>query len=382
MKFINRFDNWQTDLLELRENKYMREKISDTFISIFYNPATHILHLHQLLEKTPDQVLVHLKLLKKYIRENKLEPDILSITSDQGNEYKGSFQEYLFQHGVQQRIVLFDDLQLSQINVMCRYIRQRIQKAVQEKYEEIQDANELEDGQLILEQEDITDIINKFIKFHNFEKKTVDFKKPPVEVTREDVQFLNNKKSIQNQDFQEFHNFKIGQLVHVLLKRDKLEKQRVRKWSQGTYKIVYKIGSFYQLIPQPFDYNQYAETFKLNDQNQPFSCPVYFRKCYQIKDATKESKLYYSYELENTNFYTFDKILNITNKDGKKVKLEDLGTASKMQIQITRKGKPTKFYIKPYQIKTQDRAIITPVEEAYFTNQPMPANYIPAFQMI
>ena len=45
MLFVNKYDSWQTDLLELRENKYMKEKVINCYISIYYNPATHIMHL-------------------------------------------------------------------------------------------------------------------------------------------------------------------------------------------------------------------------------------------------------------------------------------------------------------------------------------------------
>ena len=35
--------------------------------------------------------------------------DIQTITTDQGNEYKGVYEDYLFETGIQQRMVLFDD---------------------------------------------------------------------------------------------------------------------------------------------------------------------------------------------------------------------------------------------------------------------------------
>ena len=43
--FVSQFDNWQCDILELHESKYMREKVKDCLINIFYCPATHILFL-------------------------------------------------------------------------------------------------------------------------------------------------------------------------------------------------------------------------------------------------------------------------------------------------------------------------------------------------
>ena len=52
--FINQFDNFQSDILELHETKYMKEKVTDCLINIFYNPANHILFLTQLENKTPE----------------------------------------------------------------------------------------------------------------------------------------------------------------------------------------------------------------------------------------------------------------------------------------------------------------------------------------
>ena len=76
----------------------MKEKVQDTYISIFYTPAPHILHLKQIHNKTPAQTLEHLKEVYAYIKD--LDVDIQTITTDQGNEYKGVYEEYLFETGI------------------------------------------------------------------------------------------------------------------------------------------------------------------------------------------------------------------------------------------------------------------------------------------
>ncbi|CAL6106705.1 Conserved_hypothetical protein [Hexamita inflata] len=365
MKFVNHYDTWFIDLLEFRENKYMKEKVSNSFISIFYNPATHLLHLKQIQNKTPDQIVIHLKLLKEYIKTNNLDHDVTQLVSDEGNEYKGQFQEYITKHKIKHRVALYTDSQLAPINSMCRYIRNRLFRMIQDKYQDQNQENK--EGQILVDENEVDEIIDDFIHYHNYEHIIPLYKCTPVEIDRKMVFDINNMKTIQNQEFNKLHVFEPGDIVKVLLKKDKLDKQRIRKWSQGTYQVVYKIGSFYQLIPKPFDYDQYSKTFLLKNRNNPFSTPVYFRKGYELKLDDKESKKYYSYEMEDTNFYAFDKILKIDGQD--------------VQIQINRNGRVTKYMIKLNQMKGQDLLTETPAELNYYQGFSLPKYYVPVFQM-
>ena len=47
--------------------------------------------------------------MQKYLDELDLEPDILTVTSDFGGEYKGVFENYLVEHDIVHKVVLFDD---------------------------------------------------------------------------------------------------------------------------------------------------------------------------------------------------------------------------------------------------------------------------------
>ncbi|CAL6072934.1 Hypothetical_protein [Hexamita inflata] len=97
----------------------MKEKLQNCFVSIFYNPATHMLHLKLITYKTPIWTVEHFKELQRYLVDNDLEPDIDTLTTDYGGEYKGVFEDYLTRFNVTHRVVLFDDLQLCSSLYMC-----------------------------------------------------------------------------------------------------------------------------------------------------------------------------------------------------------------------------------------------------------------------
>ncbi|CAL6040444.1 Conserved_hypothetical protein [Hexamita inflata] len=386
--FVNQYDSWQADLLDIRESKYMKEKVDTQFVSIFYNPACHMLHLKLLPNKTPAQTLEHIKILQKYLVELDLEPDIVTLTSDFGGEYKGIFDEYLVEHDIAHRVVLFDDLQLAPINSICRYLRFRIQRAIQEL---IVNENQHHQGQIHITQSQLETILDNLIKYHNFEKVIGLYDKTPVNITREQVDDVNLVKQAQNDELNNVYDFYIGDLVKVLLLKNKLEKKREGKWSKGTYKIINKIGSFYQLIPEPFDFKQYAQTFKLQ-RGYPWGIPAYHRKCYQLKFAKEPSKEYYSYELENTNHYTFDSIQAAVNQKDNVVSVydaldENLSNdvfyrikASTANTFLKEDSKMT-YKIRPNQLKLHDKSIITHIEDNYLFGLDMPPGYVPVFLM-
>ncbi|CAL6026125.1 Conserved_hypothetical protein [Hexamita inflata] len=386
--FVNQYDSWQTDLLELRDSKFMKEKIRSQFVSIFYNPASHMLHLKLLSNKTPAQTLEHIKDVQKYLDELDLEPDILTVTSDFGNEYKGVFENYLVEHDIVHKVVLFDDFQLAPINSICKYVRGRIQRAIQELDDFTED--QFEKGQVYITQKQLETILNNLIKFHNFEKVIGLYQKVPVKITREEVDDVNAVKQAQNDELNKIYDFDIGDLVNVLLLKEhqKFDKKRERKWSQNSYKIVNKIGSFFEVIPEPFDFKQYVETFKLQ-RGYPWGIPAYHRKCYQLKFAKKASTKYFSYELENTNFYTFDSIKAAVDQKGNVASVYDalqqtnvnyLIKASTVNTFLKEDSKTT-YKIKPSQLKTYDKTDITPIEDNYLFGMALPEGYVPVFLM-
>ncbi|CAL6058708.1 Conserved_hypothetical protein [Hexamita inflata] len=386
--FVNQYDSWQTDLLELRDSKFMKEKIRSQFVSIFYNPASHMLHLKLLPNKTPVQTLEHIKDVQKYLDELDLEPDILTVTSDFGNEYKGVFENYLVEHDIVHKVVLFDDFQLAPINSICKYVRGRIQRAIQELDDFTED--QFEKGQVYITQKQLETILNNLVKYHNFEKVIGLYQKVPVKITREEVDDVNAVKQAQNDELNKIYDFDIGDLVNVLLLKEhqKFDKKRERKWSQNSYKIVNKIGSFFEVIPEPFDFKQYVETFKLQ-RGYPWGIPAYHRKCYQLKFAKKASTKYFSYELENTNFYTFDSIKAAVDQKGNVASVYDALQQTNVNYQIKastvntflKEDTKTTYKIKPSQLKTYDKTDITPIEDNYLFGMALPEGYVPVFLM-
>ncbi|CAL6106373.1 Conserved_hypothetical protein [Hexamita inflata] len=395
--FVNQYDSWQGDLLELRDSKYMKEKLQKCFVSIFYNPATHMLHLKLITYKTPIWTVEHFKELQRYLVDNDLEPDIDTLTTDYGGEYKGVFEDYLTRFNVTHRVVLFDDLQLAPINAMCRYIRGRIQKGIQDLSELSDDQHD--SGQVYINQDQLETILDNLMKFHNFEKSIRLYSKTPAKITREEVDDINAVKQVQNEELNGLYDFQLGDIIHVLLLKEnsKFDKKRERKWSQGTYRIINKIGSFFQVVPDPFEFNQYVQTFKIQ-RGHPWGIPAYHRKCYQMKFAKFKdnkqmtSKDYFSYELENTNFYTFDKILAAVNNKGQSVKIYDVLEhaddivyrikPSDVNTFIKDHTKSTTTYsIKPSQLKAYDKSMITPVEDQFLFGMDYPSYYLPVFLM-
>ncbi|CAL5977466.1 Conserved_hypothetical protein [Hexamita inflata] len=391
--FVNQYDSWQGDLLELRDSKYMKEKLQNCFVSIFYSPATHLLHLKLITYKTPIWTVEHFKELQRYLVDNDLEADIDTLTTDFGGEYKGVFEDYLTRFNVTHRVVLFDDLQLAPINAMCRYIRGRIQKGIQE-LSELSDEQH-DSGQVYINQDQLETILDNLMKFHNYEKSIRLYSKVPAKITREEVDDVNAVKKAQNDELNDVYDFKLGDIVNVLLLKEnsKFDKKRERKWSRGTYKIINKIGSFFQVIPEPFDFDQYVQTFKLQ-RGHPWGIPAYHRKCYQLKFAKNQtlSKEYYSYELENTNFYTFDSIQAAVNNKGQTVKIYDvLEHAEDINYRIKPSSSntfikdhsksTTTYSIKPSQLKAYNKSLITPIEDKYLFGLDLPQFYLPVFLM-
>ena len=58
-----------------------------------------------------------------------------------------------------------------------------------------------EKQQYLLTNDDLNPLIDKFVKFHNFEKKIPLYKEVPVEITRAEVDGVNVQKSIINKEY-------------------------------------------------------------------------------------------------------------------------------------------------------------------------------------
>jgi hypothetical protein len=56
---------------------------------------------------------------------------------------------------------------------------------------------------------------------------------------------VNVAREFHNAKIEEKHNFKIGDIVNVTLKRMPIEKGRLQKWSDGAYKIINRDGNHF-----------------------------------------------------------------------------------------------------------------------------------------
>ena len=53
------------------------------------------------------------------------------------------------------------------------------------------------------------------MKYHNTEKINVLYKKVPIEITRDEIEIVNDIKRNQNKAFESSHKFQIGDIVKV-----------------------------------------------------------------------------------------------------------------------------------------------------------------------
>ena len=132
------------------------------------------------------------------------------------------------------------------------------------------------------------------MKEHNFERKVKPYIKTPASITAEDVDDINNLNQKHNDKIKEFH---VGDRVKILLKKDKLQKGRHQKFSDGFYQIVGKDFRQYLIKPLNFSLARYSSYFTL-PEDELKGTPVYFRKSYElrkIKDG-KTNKYYFPAE--------------------------------------------------------------------------------------
>ena len=64
------------------------------------------------------------------------------------------------------------------------------------------------------------------MKEHNFEKEIPLYKTTPDKIIREEVEYTNDIKNNLNKQFVSKYNFKPGDIVKVILKKENLEKSR------------------------------------------------------------------------------------------------------------------------------------------------------------
>ncbi|CAL6016563.1 Conserved_hypothetical protein [Hexamita inflata] len=300
MVYISQYDDFYLDLIFLKDSKYVSKKIPDLIISTYYNSANHRIFVQNIQSKTPKEILNSFISFQNYIL--KFEDQFIdTITTDQGNEYKGSFQQILLQNDIQHRIIIKDandHKSMSAINGIASFVRSSIMNN-------------------LLKQDNINvqKACDDFMEYHNFKRQIPLYKKSPDKITRDDLESMNEYKSNLNKKHIDSSNkFQIGDYVQVINKREDKEKKRLKKWSDQVFQIFDKQGQTFMITPINFDMNKYKDilgstkndTYRYSD-DLPYAQPVYRRKYYEMK-ISKQNDKYFPYESEDTRLYQFNKI--------------------------------------------------------------------------
>ena len=130
------------------------------------------------------------------------------------------------------------------------------------------------------------------MKDHNFERKVRPYNKTPASVTVDDVEKMNEINRDHNESIKEF---KIGDKVKIQLKKDKLQKGRHQKYSDGYYEIIGRDFRHYLVKPLNFDLKAYSNYFTLPEAELK-GTPVYFRKSYEMKLINDVNNYYFPAE--------------------------------------------------------------------------------------
>ncbi|CAL6113040.1 Conserved_hypothetical protein [Hexamita inflata] len=300
MIYINYYDDWYLDLIFIKDTKYLEKEIPDLIIALFYNAANHRLFVSHTSNKTPQQSLQAFISFQQYIQGF---PDqfIDKIITDQGNEWKSIFEQTLLQNNIQHQVIIRnvnDHKSLAHINGMAAYVRKNITKLI--------DAQEIINVQRALDE---------FMSQHNFKRKIPLYKQTPNNISREDVNNMNEQKEQYNKKYIDKSNeYQIGDYVQIINKREDKEKKRLQKWSEQVFQIFDKQGQTFMLTPLNFSMSKYKDVLGVTKNNTerysddlPFSNPVYRRKYYELRQAKPNDK-YLPFEQEDTRLYQFNKI--------------------------------------------------------------------------
>jgi hypothetical protein len=123
----------------------------------------------------------------------------------------------------------------------------------------MKDNNGSEDFKVSTQQ--LSALFEQFNKVHNFETKVKQYKETPAHITREQVERTNVAREFHNAKIESKHAYTFGDKVNVVLKRMPIKKGRIQKWSDGTYKIIDRIGNHYLLSPMHFEFKTYTTDY-------------------------------------------------------------------------------------------------------------------------
>ncbi|CAL6086354.1 Conserved_hypothetical protein [Hexamita inflata] len=301
MVYISQYDDFYLDLIFLKDSKYVSKQIPELIISTYYNPANHRIFVQSIPNKQPKEILNSFISFQNYIL--KFEDQFIdTITTDQGNEYKGQFQQTLQRLDIEHRVIIKDandHKSMSHINGVSSFVRNSIINNLLKQQDSI----------------DVQKACDDFMQFHNFERQIPLYKKTPEKISRDDLEVMNEHKSnLNKKHIDASDKFQIGNYVQVINKREDKEKKRLKKWSNQVFQIFDKQGQTFMITPINFDMKQYKDVLgkTKNDTHRysddlPYAQPVYRRKYYEMKMAQKND-LYFPFEQEDTRLYQFNKI--------------------------------------------------------------------------
>ena len=83
--------------------------------------------------------------------------------------------------------------------------------------------------------------------------------------------------------------------------------------------------------------------------------------------------------MENTNFYTFDKITSCVNRNNKKIIDQSLFFKNQNDYWYLILQRGEEFKIKPFAVKSMDHTLVMPIEENYWNGKKLPGFYKPVF---
>ncbi|CAL6032976.1 Conserved_hypothetical protein [Hexamita inflata] len=301
MVYISQYDDFYLDLIFLKDSKYVSKQIPELIISTYYNPANHRIFVQSIPNKQPKEILNSFISFQNYIL--KFEDQYIdTIITDQGNEYKGQFQQTLQRLDIEHRVIIKDandHKSMSHINGVSSFVRNSIINNLLKQQDSI----------------DVQKACDDFMQFHNFERQIPLYKKTPEKISRDDLEVMNEHKSnLNKKHIDASDKFQIGNYVQVINKREDKEKKRLKKWSNQVFQIFDKQGQTFMITPINFDMKQYKDVLgkTKNDTHRysddlPYTQPVYRRKYYEMKMAQKND-LYFPFEQEDTRLYQFNKI--------------------------------------------------------------------------
>ena len=307
--FVNEFDDWEADTLELNDSSYIPQVIGSNHVLVFYNAANHRLYMELAQSKSPETTVEIFDRFHHYAETEMDDQFVDIIISDMGSEFAGAFSKRLLELEIGHHVVntsINDNLQLSPINAMCRYIRTQIYLIVSKLPEQVT-------------KEQLESIVKEVFVAHNSSKTIPLYKKAPNDITRDEVEETNEEKLYLNREKDDkAAQFKIGDVVQILLKKERLEKARKQKWSDGLYRIIDRQGQHFLLSPEHFNFEEYMRAHEFSD-SFPFSIPVYFRKHYEMRKPTAEKASFEKYHVFETEHfakqYQFVKIIEPMKKE-------------------------------------------------------------------